>query len=52
MSAAACPYIKTFDDELDWKLFEQLHGVVSQISSFCFEAKKFASQRSLSFSHF
>ncbi|MEN9865647.1 MAG: hypothetical protein RL748_1237 [Pseudomonadota bacterium] len=35
------PYIKTFEDELDWKLLDQLHGVVSQISSFCFETKKF-----------
>ena len=35
------PYAKTFDDELDWKLLDQLHGVVSQISSFCFETKKF-----------
>lgn len=35
------PYIKTFDDELDWKQLDQLHHVVSQISSFCFETKKF-----------
>ncbi len=35
------PYFKSLDDELDWKLIDQLHGVVSQISSFCFETKKF-----------
>jgi len=35
------PYIKTLEDELDWKLLDQLHGVVSQISSFCFEIKKY-----------
>lgn len=35
------PYAKSLDDELDWKLLDQLHGVVSQISSFCFETKKF-----------
>jgi hypothetical protein len=41
MSVEAGPYTKTFEDELDWKLFDQLYGVVSQISSFCFETKKF-----------
>jgi len=35
------PYTKTLQDELDWKLLDQLSGVVSQISSFCFETKKF-----------
>lgn len=35
------PYIKSLNDELDWKLLDQLHGAVSQISSFCFEIKKF-----------
>jgi hypothetical protein len=35
------PYAKTLDDELDSKLLAQLHSVVSQISSFCFETKKF-----------
>jgi len=35
------PYIKTLEDELDWKLLDQLHNIVSQISSFCFETKKF-----------
>lgn len=35
------PYTKTLQDELDWKLLDQLSGVVSQISSFCFEIKKF-----------
>lgn len=34
-------YVKTLDDELDWKLMDQLHGAVSQFSSFCFEIKKF-----------
>lgn len=34
-------YIKSLSDELDWKLLDQLHGAVSQISSFCFEVKKF-----------
>src|SRR5258708_29521344 len=34
------PYEKTLEDELDWKLLDQLYGVVSQISSFCFETKK------------
>lgn len=35
------PYTKSLDDELDWKLLDQLYGVVSQISNFCFETKKF-----------
>ncbi len=35
------PYAKSLDDELDWKLLDQLYGVVSQISGFCFEIKKF-----------
>jgi len=35
------PYTKTLQDELDWKLLDQLHSVVAQISNFCFEAKKF-----------
>jgi hypothetical protein len=35
------PYVKSLEDELDWKLLEQLHGAVSQISGFCFEIKKF-----------
>lgn len=34
------PYVKTLDDELDWKLIDQLHAVVLQISGFCFETKK------------
>jgi hypothetical protein len=34
-------YIRTFEDELDWKLLDQLHAVVTQISNFCFETKKF-----------
>lgn len=35
------PYTKSLQDELDWKLLDQLHEVVAQISSFCFETKKF-----------
>ena len=35
------PYVKSLEDELDWKLLDQLHGAVSQISGFCFEIKKF-----------
>ncbi|WP_186021436.1 hypothetical protein [Burkholderia gladioli] len=32
---------KSLQDELDLKLLDQLAGTVSQISSFCFETKKF-----------
>lgn len=39
--ATAQPYTKSLEDELDWKLLDQLYGVVSQISNFCFETKKF-----------
>lgn len=35
------PYTKSLEDELDWKLLDQLYGVTSQISNFCFEIKKF-----------
>lgn len=35
------PYTKSLQDELDWKLLDQLYGAVTQISSFCFEIKKF-----------
>lgn len=41
MSSEIKPYTKSLDDELDWKLLDQLFGVVSQISNFCFETKKF-----------
>ncbi|MCU1002504.1 hypothetical protein JAK44_16295 [Stenotrophomonas maltophilia] len=34
-------YSKTLNDELDWKLLDQLHVAVSQFSGFCFEIKKF-----------
>jgi hypothetical protein len=34
-------YTKTLQDELDWKLVDQLYGVTAQISGFCFEIKKF-----------
>jgi len=37
----AQPYTRSLEDELDWKLLDQLYGVVSQISNFCFETKKF-----------
>lgn len=33
--------MKSTDEEIDWKLLDQLHGAVSQISNFCFEVKKF-----------
>lgn len=33
-------YTKTFDDELDWNLLDQLHKVVLQISTFCFRTKQ------------
>lgn len=39
--SAPKPYTKSLQDELDWKLLDQLYGVVAQISSFCFEIKKF-----------
>jgi len=35
------PYTKSLQDELNWKLLDQLHAAVVQISSFCFEIKKF-----------
>jgi di/tricarboxylate transporter len=41
MSDPVEPYVKTLEDELDWKLVDQLHGAVSQTSSYCFEIKKF-----------
>ncbi|MCL6472988.1 MAG: hypothetical protein K6T91_09305 [Firmicutes bacterium] len=41
MLVEVTPYTKSFEDELDWMLLDQLHGVVSQISRFCFETKKF-----------
>ncbi len=41
MSENSKPYTKTLADELDWKLLDQLHSAVSQISGFCFEIKKF-----------
>ena len=41
MPSNADSYEKTLEDELDWKLLDQLHHVVSQISGFCFETKKF-----------
>jgi hypothetical protein len=40
MTADPQPYVRTLEDELDWKLLDQLYGVVSQISGFCFEIKK------------
>ena len=41
MSDNSKPYTKTLADELDWKLLDQLHSAVSQISGFCFEIKKY-----------
>lgn len=40
-STTTKPYTKSLEDELDWKLLDQLYGVTSQISNFCFETKKF-----------
>lgn len=40
MSSENKPYVRSLEDELDWKLLDQLHAAVSQISSFCFEIKK------------
>lgn len=34
------PYQKSCTDEIDFKVVDQLHGAVSQISGFCFEIKK------------
>lgn len=34
------PYKKSLTDEIDFKIVDQLHGTVTQISSFCFEIKK------------
>jgi hypothetical protein len=39
--SALKPYTKTFQDELDFKLLDQFHAVVLQLSGFCFETKKF-----------
>lgn len=33
-------YVKSLKDEIDWKVIDQLHAAVAQISGFCFEAKK------------
>jgi hypothetical protein len=33
-------YKRSFDDELDWNLLDQLHKVVLQISTFCFRTKQ------------
>jgi hypothetical protein len=40
MSEQVREYTKSFEDELDWNLLEQLHKVVLQISSFCFRTKQ------------
>jgi hypothetical protein len=40
MVSETTPYVKTLEDELDWKLLDQLSSVVLQISNFCFEIKK------------
>jgi hypothetical protein len=33
-------YRKSFEDELDWNLLDELHKVVLQISNFCFYTKQ------------
>ena len=33
-------YKRSFEDELDWNLLDQIHKVVLQISSFCFRTKQ------------
>ncbi len=33
-------YKKSFEDELDWSLLEQLHKVLLQVSNFCFYTKQ------------
>jgi hypothetical protein len=33
-------YKKSVDDDIDWKLLDQLHAVVLQISTFCFNTKQ------------
>jgi len=33
-------YERTFEDELDWKLLEQLHNVALQVGTFCFRTKQ------------
>lgn len=40
MSEQVREYKKSFEDEFDWNLLEQLHKVVLQISSFCFRTKQ------------
>lgn len=41
MADATEPYVKSLEDELDWKLLDQLYGATLQVSNFCFEIKKF-----------
>jgi len=40
MPAEPSEYKKSFEDELDWNLIDQLHKVVLQISGFCFRTKQ------------
>lgn len=40
MSESITEYKKSFEDELDWNLLNQLHKVVLQISTFCFRTKQ------------
>lgn len=40
MSGPITEYRKSFEDELDWNLLDQLHKVVLQISTFCFRTKQ------------
>lgn len=40
MTESIIEYKKSFEDELDWNLLDQLHKVVLQISTFCFRTKQ------------
>jgi hypothetical protein len=40
MSESIIVYKKSFEDELDWNILDQLHKVVLQISTFCFRTKQ------------
>ena len=40
MSKPLPKYERTFEDELDWNLVDQLHSVVLQIGTFCFRTKQ------------
>ncbi len=40
MSESPARYDRSFEDELDWSLLDQLHRVALQISTFCFRTKQ------------